>query len=608
MVTGRSPCLRGRHRTGPGRTAGCILLVAAFTGCVMSDPQTVGPGPDPMDAVSTAGSYLIGRTAYRHGDINAASVNYDRALKADPGNLSLTHRLFMVRLEQGRIEDAIGLARLISATPAGAAPLPLVVVALGLDHAANGDWEQAIAQFETLAGSQVSLILKHLLTGWALAGSGDWAGADARLSDLARNTGIEGLSLLHRAYARVLAGNPEEGRRLLARAMDLDPWPSLRLRLAMAVLLATVHRDDAARAALALAGNDGVHAETLHALLGRARKGEPVDGQVSTAIHGMAEALFDVASVLQRIERSRSAERQQGTASAAQRHERSRSADRLQGQVLALARLSRFLNPQFVPASLLVARTLAARDNHEAAVEVYTAVPVTSPYHDMSRLRAARALFNADRADEAITLLEQLGAERPEDPAPWAQIGDLHRRQRQWDRAAAAYTEALDRVAVPSAPDWRLFYYRGVVLERSDRWPEAEASFLRALDLSPEQAYVLNYLGYHWTELGVRLDEAERMIRRANELEPENGYIIDSLGWILLRTGRVEQAVPLLEHAVRLLPADVTINEHLGDAYWRAGRREEAVYQWKRADALDPEPDQREEIRAKIRNGLPDET
>lgn len=608
MVTGVSPRLRARHRAGPGRTAGCILLLAALAGCVMSAPQTTGPGPDPAEAVSTAGSYLVGRTAYRHGDIDAASVNYDRALKADPGNLSLTHRLFMVRLEQGRIEDAVGLARMISATPANAVRLPLVVVTLGLDHAANGDWEQAIARFDTLAGSQVSLILKHLLTGWALAGSGDWTGADTRLSDVARETRNGGLSLLHRGYARVLAGDPEEGRRLLARAMDLDPRPSLRLRLAMAVLLASVEGEDAARAALALTGNDGVHAGTLHALLERAREGRPVAGQVTTAIHGMAEALFDVAGALQRLEQSRAAERARGTAGALKRQERSRSADPLHGQVLALAQLSRFLNPQFVPASLLVAQILSARDNHGAAVEVYTAVPVTSPYHDMSRLRAAQALFNADRADEAIGLLERMGAERPGDPAPWAQIGDLHRRQRQWDRAAAAYTEALDRVAVPSGPDWRLFYYRGVVLERSDRWPEAEASFLRALDLAPDQAYVLNYLGYSWTELGVRLDEAERMIRRANELEPENGYIIDSLGWILLQTGRVEQAVPLLEHAVRLLPADPTINDHLGDAYWRAGRREEAVYQWNRADGLDPEPDQREEIRAKIRNGLPGET
>ena len=575
---------------------------------MMSDPETAGPGPDPTEAVSTAGSYLVGQTAYRQGDIDVASVNFDRALKADPGNISLTHRLFMVRLEQGRIEDAVRLARLIAATPANAARLPLVVVTLGLDHAVNGEWEQAVARFDTLAGNQVSLILKHLLSGWALAGSGDWAGADTRLSDVARETRVVGLSLLHRAYARVLAGNPEEGRHLLARAMDLDPRPTLRLRLAMAVLLATLNRDDAARAALALTGNDGVHAETLHTLLERAREGRPVAGQVTTAIHGMAEALFDVAGALQRIEHSRSADRPKAAAGARQRHERSRSADRLHSQVLALAQLSRFLNPRFVPAGLLAAQILAARDNHDAAVEVYTAVPVTSPYRDMSRLRAARALFNADRAEEAVELLEQMGAERPGNPAPWAQIGDLHRMQQQWDRAAVAYTEAIDRVAVPTGPDWTLFYYRGVALERSDRWPEAEASFLRALDLSPDQPYILNYLGYSWTELGVRLEEAERMIRRANELEPENGYIIDSLGWILLQTGRVGQAVPLLEHAVRLLPADATINDHLGDAYWRAGRRDEAVYQWNRADGLDPEPDQREEIRAKIRNGLPDET
>ena len=587
MTAGRSPVARTGPGAWAGRAAGCALLMAALGGCALSGPETADSDPGPAPAVSATGSYLVGRTAYRRGDIDAASIGLAQAADADPANSALTHRLFLVRLEQGRVEDAVVLARRLHGSSANTAQLPLVLVTLGLEQVRIGNWHTAVARFDAMAGSQMGMILKHLLAGWALAGAGDWAGADARLSGLARLAGMEGLSLLHRGYARILAGAPVEGRDLLARAMELDPRPSLRLRLAMALALASQGEVDAAREALAPTPADGVGTGTLHALLDRAAAGLPAPGRVTRPVDGMAEALFDVASALRR-------------------HERTRTAEYLRGQVLALAQLSRHMNPRFVPAALLSAQIHASRNDHDAAVEIYGAVPATSPYYGMSRLRAARSLFDADRVDEAIRLLEDIGAERPRDPTPWAQIGDMHRRQRQWEEAVTAYAEALDRVDAPAEPDWKLFYYHAVALERADRWPEAEASFLRALDLSPDQAHVLNYLGYTWTELGVRLDEAERMLRRAVALEPEDGYIIDSLGWVLLRTGRVEQAVPLLEQAVRLQPADATINDHLGDAYWRAGRREEAVYQWNRADGLDPEPEQREEIRAKIRDGLPD--
>jgi Flp pilus assembly protein TadD len=150
-----------------------------------------------------------------------------------------------------------------------------------------------------------------------------------------------------------------------------------------------------------------------------------------------------------------------------------------------------------------------------------------------------------------------------------------------------------------------VFYARGIAHERSGDWERAEADFRRALELSPEQPYVLNYLGYSWVEQGRNLDEARRMLERAVQLRPNDGNIADSLGWALFKLGDLNGAVHWLERAVELEPRSSVINDHLGDAYWMAGRRSEAQFQWRRALALGPEPGEGPRIEAKLREGLP---
>jgi Flp pilus assembly protein TadD len=151
-----------------------------------------------------------------------------------------------------------------------------------------------------------------------------------------------------------------------------------------------------------------------------------------------------------------------------------------------------------------------------------------------------------------------------------------------------------------------IYYFRGICNERSKQWPNAEADFKKALQLSPDQPLVLNYLGYSWIDQGVNLDDGMRMIERAVEQRADDGYIVDSLGWAYYRLGNYDEAVKNLEHAVELKPEDPTINDHLGDAYWRAGRVLEARFQWSHARDLNPEPDDLAKIEDKLKSGLPD--
>jgi len=220
-------------------------------------------------------------------------------------------------------------------------------------------------------------------------------------------------------------------------------------------------------------------------------------------------------------------------------------------------------------------------------------------------LRRAGLLSEMDRTDDAITALKQVAAGNLGMPQPLMRLGDLLRQRNRFAEAAQAYDQAIARIGQPRPRDWSLFYARGIARERAGDWPRAETDLLFALQLAPEQPYVLNYLGYSWADQGKNLDRAKAMLVRATELRPQDGNIADSLGWVLFRLGDQRGAVHWLERAVELEPRNSVINDHLGDAYWAIGRQREAQFQWRRAAALEPEPADLVKIEAKLRDGLP---
>jgi Flp pilus assembly protein TadD len=205
-----------------------------------------------------------------------------------------------------------------------------------------------------------------------------------------------------------------------------------------------------------------------------------------------------------------------------------------------------------------------------------------------------------------VALLEEMALREPERPDPLVTMGDLLRGEDRFAEAEAAYTRALERLPVIEQRHWRLLYARGIAYERTKRWPQAESDLVKALELEPEQPFVLNYLGYSWVDQGLNLDRAKAMLHRAVELRPEDGFIVDSLGWAYYRLGDLDKAVTYLERAVELEPGDPVINDHLGDAYWRVGRQREARFQWRRALTFEPEADLVPTIQAKLANGLAD--
>ena len=274
---------------------------------------------------------------------------------------------------------------------------------------------------------------------------------------------------------------------------------------------------------------------------------------------------------------------------------------------LVYARLAQYIRPDFALGQILIGDLLVDMNHFEDALDLYHRVDQASPESWSARLKLGRALERLERYDESMRLMTEMAAERPERGEPLIAVGDIHRSGRRFEEAIAAYDDARARAPDLLQDDWTFYYRRGIALERASQWPRAEADLQQAISLNPDNAHLLNYLGYSWIDRGENMEEAEAMVRRAVEMLPNDGYIVDSLGWVYFRTGRLDEAVELLERAVELVPGDPVINDHLGDAYWVVGREVEARYQWRRALlAVDDDPDLVETIRDKLEYGLVD--
>lgn len=278
------------------------------------------------------------------------------------------------------------------------------------------------------------------------------------------------------------------------------------------------------------------------------------------------------------------------------------------GEDLALVylQLALYLNPNHALALLSLGDLYESVKKPQMAIKVYERVPASSPLKRNAQIQLATDLDAVDRTDEALKILRTVTAEDPKDIEAIMALGNIERARKSFEDCSKTYGQGIDATD-SEKPNWVLYYFRGICEERSKQWPKAEADLKKALELQPEQAHVLNYLGYSWIDQGINLDQAMSMIRRAVDQRPDDGFIVDSLGWAYYRIADYDNAVKTLERALDLKPEDPTINDHLGDAYWRIGRTLEAKFQWQHAKDLKPEPEDLPKIDAKLKDGLPDE-
>ena len=266
-------------------------------------------------------------------------------------------------------------------------------------------------------------------------------------------------------------------------------------------------------------------------------------------------------------------------------------------------RIVQSIDPDFDRNTMLLATVLDRLGLEDDAIAAFDSVD-SAPFVEQARVDAAWTLFRRGDQTDALARARSLASgEMAEQPR--LLLADIYRLTGHCDDAVALYDAVLaERSAEGRGMDWRHIFYRAVCLQIAGDWAGAEQGFLQALALEPDEARVLNHLGYNWIVLGERVNEGFALVERAAELAPDNGAILDSLGWGHFKLGRYEQAVEWLERAVELSPANATIHWHLGDAYARSGRELEAGFQWQRALDLTSDPREEALLEMRLAQGL----
>ncbi|HEX5639306.1 MAG TPA: tetratricopeptide repeat protein [Burkholderiaceae bacterium] len=189
-----------------------------------------------------------------------------------------------------------------------------------------------------------------------------------------------------------------------------------------------------------------------------------------------------------------------------------------------------------------------------------------------ARVREAAVLAKMDKLEEGRKVLREIKP-RSEDERVQLVIAEaqLLRDAKRQEESYAMLAQALEK----SPDSLALLYDTAMAAERTDRLVEMERHLRRVIELKPDYAHAYNALGYTFADRSTRLPEALQLIEKANQLSPDDPYILDSLGWVHFRMGDLKRAREVLERAYNAKPeAEVAI--HLAEVLWASGDQDGA--------------------------------
>lgn len=221
----------------------------------------------------------------------------------------------------------------------------------------------------------------------------------------------------------------------------------------------------------------------------------------------------------------------------------------------------------------------------DEAIKLYGTVQ-EGDYLPVAGIRRAELIAGTgdiDAARQALADLRELG-EDPVSEQAWLAEGRILQAEGQVQAAFQTLGVALEDFGY-SVP---IRYSHALLAAELDNIEVAEYDLRIVLADEPENIAALNALGYTLADRTDRYEEAEGLIRRAYELQPNDASIIDSMGWVAYRMGRLEEAETYLRQAW-MLDRNPEIAAHLGEVLWAMGKEDEAIEVWQAGLEVDSE-------------------
>ena len=244
--------------------------------------------------------------------------------------------------------------------------------------------------------------------------------------------------------------------------------------------------------------------------------------------------------------------------------------------------LAKYLNPNFISYKMLSAENFYIMNEFNDAKKIYKQTQKNgSVYSWHASKQITSILIKQEKKKEAVIFLEKT-FQKIKNPTTYEifDYAEFLKNNKKYKESIKYYSKVINVIDEKHDLYGQVLDGRGVAYERTDQWNKAETDLLNSLNISPNDAYVINYLAYSWIEKGINIEKSLNMLKKANALRPNDGYIIDSLGWALFKLKNYKEAKKYLQLAVTFMATDPVINDHYADSLWMNNNSLQARYYW----------------------------
>lgn len=237
------------------------------------------------------------------------------------------------------------------------------------------------------------------------------------------------------------------------------------------------------------------------------------------------------------------------------------------------------------PAYLFLAEIAETQNTPAKAIDWLEQIPSQSPFQTEALARRAVLSARQSRPEAGLALLDSASPQSTRD----RQLLLVTRSQIL--REAGRYQQAfnvIDKAVRAGGDNTDLLYDHAIAAEKIQRLDILEKSLRTLIKRQPDSGHAYNALGYTLADHNIRLPEALALVQQANRLMPDNAHVLDSLGWVFYRMGRLPEALIQFRRAYELQP-DAEVATHYGEVLWASGQHEQARAMWQKAAERAPD-------------------
>ena len=223
---------------------------------------------------------------------------------------------------------------------------------------------------------------------------------------------------------------------------------------------------------------------------------------------------------------------------------------------------------------------IEARDSYKMALKLND--QIYQIWEQLIRIEVSQGDFKQAVADgeEALTVF-------PNQAELYLYTGIAYSQTKNYDKAVSYLKNAAELETEDPEIRVQIFSTLGDSYNALKKFKESDQSYDKALELNPDESYVLNNYAYYLSLRGENLDKAEKMSRRSVQLNPNNASSEDTYAWILFKLKKYAEAKTWIEKALRNgTTNNSTQVEHYGDILYLLGEKDLALQQWIKAKSF----------------------